>query len=47
MTKAQRRAKVIDELIVTERDFHHQMEICSSKILPALREVSMQCSRLK
>ena len=41
MTKAQQRAKVIDELIITERDFHHQMEICSSKILPALREVSM------
>lgn len=39
-SKEQQRTKVIDELIFTERDFHHQMDLCSSKVLPALREVS-------
>ena len=40
-SKDQLRAKVIDELVFTERDFQHQMELCSNKVLPALKLVSI------
>ena len=35
----QQRSKVIDELLSTEKDFHHQMELCCTKVIPALKEV--------
>lgn len=36
----QQRSKVIDELIFTERDFHHQMQLTVSRVLPALQGVA-------
>ena len=33
------RSKIIEELLLTEKDFHHQMQLCCSKIMPALQEV--------
>lgn len=42
-SKEHLRAKVIDELLVTERDFHHQMELCSTKVIPVLRQVRKLC----
>ena len=34
------RSKVIEELLFTERDYHHQMQLCCSKVLPGLSNVS-------
>ena len=36
----QQRSKVIEELLFTERDYHHQMQLCCSKVLPGLSRVS-------
>ncbi len=38
-SKEQQRNKTIEELVATERHFHHQMELCCTKVLSALREV--------
>lgn len=37
--KEKHRTKTIEELIFTERDFYHQMNLCCSKVIPALQEV--------
>ena len=34
------RSKVVDELIHTERDFHHQVQLCVDKVIPPLQAVS-------
>ncbi len=35
----QQRSKVIEELLSTEKDFLHQMEVCCEVVVPALTEV--------
>ncbi|XP_064384437.1 dynamin-binding protein-like isoform X2 [Halichondria panicea] len=36
----QQRSKVINELVHTERDFHHQVQLCVDKVIPSLQMVS-------
>ena len=35
----EQRSKVINELIMTEKDYHNQMRVCSEKLVPAIQEV--------
>jgi len=39
-TKDKQRIKVIEELVVTERDFCGQVEFCVHRVMPALSKVS-------
>lgn len=35
----QQRAKVIEELVTTETDYHSQMQVCCDKLIPAIQQV--------